>query len=180
MNLDEFTQQIVALSSRVNTLLERKEALELPQSELEQESFEELHIALAEAEVAMEELRQQQEELAVARSLVEQNATRYQELFEEAPDGYLVTDEQGIIQTAKRAAASLLKVKQRYLVGKPLNTFLTPETWRDFFGMLNQLKQFKQVQDWQVRLKPRSGSLMDVALRVAVVQSTKEAPISLR
>ncbi|CAA9401470.1 hypothetical protein AVDCRST_MAG94-5938, partial [uncultured Leptolyngbya sp.] len=51
---------------------------------------------------------------------MEAERQRYQELFEFAPDGYLVTDAQGKIQEANLAAARLLNIEQRFLVGKPL------------------------------------------------------------
>ncbi|HBY80229.1 MAG TPA: PAS domain-containing sensor histidine kinase, partial [Cyanobacteria bacterium UBA11148] len=49
-----------------------------------------------------EEVRLQNEELIVARQAIEAERQRYRELFEFAPDGYLVTDIYGLIQEANR------------------------------------------------------------------------------
>lgn len=59
------------------------------------EVFKELHSALEELEVADRELRQQNQELCLAQAAVEAERQRYQDLFEFAPDGYLMTDAQG-------------------------------------------------------------------------------------
>jgi PAS domain-containing protein len=67
---------------------------------------------LEELQVSGEELRVQNEELAAARQTVETERQRYQELFDFAPDGYLVTNAEGVIQEANRAAAGLLRVSQ--------------------------------------------------------------------
>src|SRR5579884_709727 len=48
------------------------------------------------------------------------NLVRYQELFDFAPDGYLVTDLQGIILQANHAAAAMLGTRKEFVVGKPL------------------------------------------------------------
>src|SRR5687767_2891528 len=68
-------------------------------------TLDELLTALEELQVTEEELRQQNEELAAAREAVERERQRYLELFEFAPDGYLVTDPDGTIREANRAAA---------------------------------------------------------------------------
>ncbi|MEH2423688.1 MAG: PAS domain S-box protein [Nostoc sp.] len=72
----------------------------------------------------LEELRQQNEELAIARETAELEHRRYQDLFDLAPNGYLVTDGVGMIKEANYVSAALLSVRQNYLVGKPLILFI--------------------------------------------------------
>ncbi len=52
------------------------------------------------ATVVEEELRQKKEKLAIARETAELEHRRYQDLFDLAPDAYLVTDVDGIIKEA--------------------------------------------------------------------------------
>jgi DNA-binding NarL/FixJ family response regulator len=56
------------------------------------EAFEELRITLEELHTADEERHRQHEELASTRQIVEGERRRYQELFDFAPHGYLLTD----------------------------------------------------------------------------------------
>ncbi len=86
----------------------------------------ELLIAYEELRVAEEELRVQTEELAASRALLDAERVRYRALFESAPVAYLVTNEHGIIADANQAAASLLRVPQWRLPGKPLVVFISP------------------------------------------------------
>jgi PAS domain S-box-containing protein len=48
-------------------------------------------------------------------------------LFEFVPDAYWLTDINGTIQEANRAAGSLLNISPRFLIGKPLSVFVKPE-----------------------------------------------------
>src|SRR5687768_15084989 len=61
------------------------------------EAVEELEVAYEELQVAEEELRQQEEQIAVINESMVIERDRYLELFEMAPDGYLVTDPRGVI-----------------------------------------------------------------------------------
>lgn len=58
--------------------------------------------------VAEEELRAQAEELAVSQSDLESLASRYQQMFVEAADAYVLTDTAGIVVDRNRAADRLL------------------------------------------------------------------------
>src|SRR5579884_3028137 len=64
-------------------------------------ALEELQGTLEELQVAQEEMRQQNEALVEARLQEALARDRYQDLFESAPDAYLVTDLAGAIQEAK-------------------------------------------------------------------------------
>jgi len=178
VNVNQFSQQIKAVYDRANTLYRRTE--EPHQQELLEDSLEELRIALEELQIAEEELLQQNEDLAAARQAVELERLRYQELFEFAPDGYLVTDAHGTIREANRAAAGLLNVSANFLVGKPLINFVPNEERQTFRTNLDRLHQLDRVQEWEVRLKPRDGSDFDAALSVVTVRDAKGKPVSWR
>lgn len=138
------------------------------------------HASLEELQMAEEELRQQNEELVAARQTVEAERQRYQELFEFAPDSYLVTDAEGVIQEANRAAAGLLSVSQKFLVGKPLVVFVVKQQRQSFHSELTRLRQVEGVKNWEVPLCPRNGEAIDAALSVAVVRNGEGKPVALR
>jgi PAS domain S-box-containing protein len=138
---------------------------------------QELQLALEELQVVEEELREQNEELSTARELVELERQRYQDLFEFAPDGYLVTDVAGIIQEANRAAATMLAVRQKYLRNKPLILFIAHEDRQAFTAQLNNSQQ---LQEWEVYLKPRGGKAFPASIRVAAMSDSEGKQVGWR
>lgn len=141
---------------------------------------EELYTTLEELQVAEEDLREHNEQLAAAHEAVEAERQCYQELFEFAPDGYLVTDTEGVIQAANRAVAMLLNCSQQLLVGKPLVVFVAQQEHRSFYSELTRLRQVDGVKDWEVRVYPRDGEAIDAALSVAVVRNRQGELVALR
>ena len=125
---------------------------------------EELQQTLEELQIVEEELRQQNEQLVVAREIVELERRRYQNLFELTPYGYLVTDKLGIIQEANHAASTLLSVDSKYLVGKPLTIFITQEERHTFISQLTDLEQFPE---WEISIQPREGKPFPASVKVA-------------
>lgn len=154
------------------------------QAQLTLETLEELSAALEELHVANEELRQQNDELAASRQLVEAERFRYQELFDLAPDGYLVTDPEGVIQEANRAAAMMFGVQQEFLMGKPLLTFIAEPDHKTFHSHLTQLHtmpaSMQQVRGWRLSLQPRGGAPIAAALTIGVARSANGRLTSLR
>lgn len=177
---ERFTEKIETARQRAAALQQRVTESPGQQPELLAVSLEELKTALEELHVAEEELRQQNEELLAARGELESERQRYQDLFELAPDGYLVTDPAGTIREANHAAAELLGVLHTYLVGKPLIIFVPEETRRAFRSQLTQVPKLGLVQEWELRLKSRQGKLFDGALTVTSVQDRQGKASSLR
>lgn len=175
-----FTQQIEAVQQQAHVLFQSAKDAPQPQPQLLIESLEQLRVALEELYVAEEELRQQNEQLMVARQAAEAERQRYQELFEFAPDGYLVTDIYGTIREANRAASQLLNIAQKHLVGKPLINFIPEENRRGFRSMLNQLHVVNRVQEWEVHFCGREEALFDAAVTVETVRDMQGHAIALR
>lgn len=93
-----FSQQISEINKRLAQLYVGARAdVELQSDLLLPRAFKELGTASEELQVAVEEIFQQTEELAVTRSQVEAERQRYKDLFEFMPIAYLITDEQGKI-----------------------------------------------------------------------------------
>ncbi|MBD0385250.1 MAG: response regulator [Nostoc sp. C3-bin3] len=173
MSVNDFSQQIEAFSSRVTGLLQSTASEPYSQQELTTEAFEELQITLEELKIASEELQ-------ATRIVVEQERQRYQELFDFAPDGYLVTDTNGIILEANRAASIQINVLQRFLIGKSLLTFIARSDHQTFFNYLTQLQHLDRGGEWEVCLQPREKICFDVALTAVTVCNSEGKAVSLR
>src|SRR4051794_34850584 len=87
------------------------------------EALEELQTSLEELHVAEEELYKKHQQLAESAHAVDAERQRYRELFDFAPDAYLLTDEVGVIRQANRAALRLFGVRGDLLRGRPLANF---------------------------------------------------------
>ncbi len=144
------------------------------------EALAELETSLEELHVAGEELKAQNEELALTRADLEAERQQYHDLFEFAPDGYLVTDEAGTIRKANRAAAALLNVSQQFLIGKPLINYIQTSERQNFRSKLNQLCKTNQQLKWEVRVSPRDNAAFDAALTVSSFRDGSGRPVALR
>jgi len=180
MDITKFVQQAEAMNLRLTSLYQHANALParldiLPQAFLELGSASEM------VQKATEELYQQNQQLIQTRDLVEGERQHYRDLFEEAPDGYLVTNAEGVIQEANRAAVTLLGIAPQFLVGKHMINFIPTEIRNRFRSELNQLAEcdrFKElVVHWQ---SPRDGKSFDAALTVSVSRDRQGKPIFLR
>src|SRR5207244_1065696 len=118
-----------------------------------------LCMALEELRVAEEEMKEQTAGLAIARVDLESGHQRYRDLFEHAPDGYLVTDAEGTITEANQAAARLLNVPARYLAGASLLAFLPEEDRAEALLLGRSLPAGEPAAKWELRLRPRSSLL---------------------
>nr|WP_228035558.1 GAF domain-containing protein [Oculatella sp. LEGE 06141] len=108
------------------------------------------------------------EALTVARDVAEQQQQHYRDLFEFAPDGYLVTDASGVIQDANVKAERLLNTKKRFLLGKPLIVYLAEGDRITFHNHLQQIGQQERLE-WVAHLKPRADTVLPVAVTVVPI-----------
>jgi diguanylate cyclase (GGDEF)-like protein/PAS domain S-box-containing protein len=143
-------------------------------------STEDLRAAIEELYVAEEEMRLQHEELLSARSELEDQRRRYEELFQLAPDAYLVTNPLGIVREVNRAAAGLLGVEPRFLLGKPLMTFIDGDDRPDLRALINTFGSATHVADWSLRLMPRDGTPIAVSVSASAARDVRNELVGIR
>lgn len=158
MTKDNFQQAIVESHQRLENL-SHLASLVAEQSIGQNHPIELLQQAMTEISISLEELHQQNEELIVTRNLVEAESQRYQDLFNFAPDGYLVTDATGIIQEANYAAAKLLNLRQSYLIGKPMAVFVHQTERQKFRQIMLELQQQGQIKREELRFFHHKGNI---------------------
>lgn len=191
MSKTDFGKQLSLLRQRARALQPSPTDVDLEEArraatrlDVFEQSFSELTEAVEELQVAEEELRQQADELQTANLALEVEQHRYQDLFNFAPDGYLVTTTTGTIIEASRAAADLLHVAPEFLIGKPL-TALIPLTERPAFrshltDVLHTKLSFNHVWSWEVLLQPRDEAPVECDLRVGAVRDETGVIVALR
>jgi diguanylate cyclase (GGDEF)-like protein/PAS domain S-box-containing protein len=135
-------------------------------------ALDDLSLVLEELRTAHEELIQQNQALLDYRQQLETERQRYQDLFNLAPDGYLVSDDKGIIQAANVAIAALLQLPQESLLDKPLMLFLPIQKRAGFYDLLTELNQASASRTsppktWETQITPRQGAAIDVAITLS-------------
>lgn len=163
--IESLRQQVVALTLRWRGVASLPPSLT--------EAVEQLSMALAELQAVNEALTQ-------TRQAALREQLRYQELFEFAPDGYLVTDPYGHIQEANRAVSALLNIAPHRLTGKPLAIFIARETRQPFQAHLVWLQNGAEVREWEVRVQPRHKPAFPAVVRVAPARDAQGQVIGLR
>jgi PAS domain S-box-containing protein len=132
--------------------------------------------------VSVEDLRQEQEDLTVALEEVQGERDRYEALFELAPDGYVVTSEDGTIKEANRAASAMLGAPKDLLVGRPLVRFVIEADQGVFFTQLAQLRargRSAGTISFEVRMRARSKGEFFAAITAAPIYRN-ETMVGLR
>lgn len=130
------------------------------------EALEELTNTLEELEVTSEELAAQNEELRGSQDELAAQRRAYEELFEFAPEPYVVTDGDGVIRRANRAASVLLEARPERLAGRPLALFVPLDDRPAFRRRLLRLAAGKPDERWEFTLQPRGRAAVTVAALV--------------
>ena len=174
----------IDLNSQVQKAFSRLENLsqcDVPSHELTSKLISELNSALHELQATAVELMKQNEEMAASRQTLEDERRRYQELFDFAPDGYLVTDMQGIILDANRSATSLFDVSRSLLIGKPLAIFVKSQEHLTFRTRLAEMKEETavQIENWELMLSGKRKTF-PVSITVGKVTDSRGETDELR
>ncbi len=90
-----------------------------------------LNDALTELEAGEVEQRQHHGDLVRTQQQLETERKHYEDLFEFAPDGYLVTSPQGLVLQANRAATRFYELEDGDLLGRWIWHFCTDETMQN-------------------------------------------------
>jgi PAS domain S-box-containing protein len=167
--MQEFNRKIQKVYENTQAINEHISESPLEQQDLLVKAVEELHVALEELRVAEEELRTQNHQLAETHYSLAQQRQRYQELFDQVPDGYIVTNTEGKIQTANIAAAEMLNIPKHFLVGKLLVNFIPESERRPFRALLLQLHDCQRVSEWETRLQPRHNDIIYASISITTV-----------
>jgi PAS domain S-box-containing protein len=177
-----------SMNSEINQKLEElsqyREALQLHLDDstvaAEQHTIANFSNVVEELLVAEEELRAQTEVLQSSQMAIAAQQQRYQDLFEFAPDAYLVTTVDGMIQEANRAATQQIGLAARFLIDKPLSVFVVPEQRMMFREKLTKLVDTTDCQEWEFSLESRLDYIFDAAMTVSVVRNEVDQPIAVR
>ncbi|MCC6727864.1 MAG: PAS domain S-box protein [Chthonomonadales bacterium] len=167
MGMQTLTREIECSAGRL-AALRRRAVASSDEPETLELAFTELDTTIEELRVANQELHARVEEPAQSRLPVEAERARYERLLEFAPDAYIVTDGAGVIREANRAAAALLSVDERRLLGKPLLVFVKPSERQSVRSLLAQAGRAGRREEATVRKRPRHSDRITASVSVDV------------
>lgn len=172
------TQQIDVMRRRIGVLYQS--ASTTSERELLPRAFEELQLAIEELQTAEESLRDQHQELLASVDQIEQDRLRYQDLFELAPIGYLITSLDATIRQANQTAQHILGAPEKFLVGRSLALFVPVGGRRPFRERVQALRHIQAPQRWLHEIQPWQGDPYLVELTIALIQTSQGRPTGLR
>jgi len=141
----------------------------LPEAILPAETQKLIH----ELRVHQIELEMQNDELRQAQEILEESRSRYSDLYDFAPIGYLTLDELGIIKEANLTAARLLAVERTRLIDRQLTHFMVTEDRGTFRRHLNLVLKGRERQTVELRLQREDGKEVFILLESVFHQDTE-------
>lgn len=141
---------------------------------------EELRLTNEELSQINQELTRRNAELASTRKKAEQERQRYYDLFDAAPEGYLVTDHAGRILEANAAVATMLALHKDSLAGRNLVHFFADGSKGDFQNLLFEAVRGKNQQDCELQVQPFRKGPVTVSINVSSAYAQDSAVRSLR
>ena len=139
---------------------------------------EDTQLLFHELRVHQIELEMQNEELRQAQAALDNEKTRYFELYDLAPVGYCTVNEMGLVLQANLTAASLLGVTRSTLVRHLFTTFVFRDD-QDIYYLLSR-KLFKpgaQASACDLRMLKNDGTPFWIHLAVTTAQEQDGAPV---
>lgn len=169
--VDAFAREILDLIRRLRPVLEAGPSTwPAARGRLATSISRDLVTAVEALDAAVEELYFQTESLESAHAALEIERRSYQELFEGGPDGYLVTDPDGVILRANQRSGVLFSSPADDLIGELLPALMASEDRGSLERALKRFQMEDRRDEWLGLAVPASGSPFQVALTAAVVR----------
>lgn len=111
------------------------------------------------------ELEMQNEELRRAQEELEASRTRYADLYDCAPIGYLTLDKDGLIREVNLTGAGLLGEDRRHLIKKPFSVFVINDDLDTFRAHLKETLKRETRQIGEIGIRRRDGSVVPIQLQ---------------
>ena len=126
-------------------------------------------------EYATNVLRASLTELEVYQQSIGGELDRYRELFDFAPDGYFVTDANGDISEANRAATLIFG---SHPIGKNLEQFVYPSYKDQFQQLLGQLQRGQNIKSLDFRMQFPTGQPFEASFTIISIRMPTDGRVS--
>jgi two-component system cell cycle sensor histidine kinase/response regulator CckA len=133
-------------------------------------SREDLQKLVHELQVHQIELEMQNEELHMTQVGLEESRSKYQDLYDFPPVGYMTLNERGIILEANLTAVSLLSDEKQNLTKTSFSRFVTREFGDTFHMHLQEVFETYSKRTCEIKLAKDDGTQLYVQLDSVAVQ----------
>ncbi len=140
-------------------------------AEAVRQTLHELQVHQIELEMQNQELRRAQEELEASR-------TRYFDLFDLAPVGYLTLTEHGLILEANLAGASLFGASKSALLKQPLTRFIASEDQDIYYAARKRLVETGASQVFELRMLRKNAAPFWAQVESVLAGEDPMAPVT--
>ncbi len=115
---------------------------------------------IKELNIRKAELESQNKKLLIAQKELKNSQKRYCDLFNFAPVGYFTFDKNGVVIEANLTGCNLLQVEREELIGKPFDSFVEKESFKDFKRLLG-LATIPGKKTHELRLVKKDGTIFE-------------------
>ena len=133
-----------------------------------------------ELEAYQHELERQNEQLRRSKVELERSRSEYRQLFELAPIGYFVFDEQSIIHDVNLTGIKMLKTQRRRVLHKPFLRFLSPDDQHQFNQHLQHVIDTEEQQACDLCLKRLDGTTFYVEMQSVPISTNDHTDVRIR
>jgi PAS domain S-box-containing protein len=127
---------------------------------------------LHELQVHQVELEMQNEELRNALEQLEESRTKYSDLYDFAPVGYVTLDENGLVLEANLTVARQLGIERGRLINYPLLAYIVPADGNVFRSHLGNVFKAKTHQACEARFMKGSGGEFHALLDTMFIENS--------
>ncbi|RJP16171.1 MAG: PAS domain S-box protein [Candidatus Abyssobacteria bacterium SURF_5] len=116
---------------------------------------------------AQEEISEKDAQIEESRRLIEEERLKSRKLFEQAPEGLIITTPSGVILDANLSAGRMLNVTPDFLRGRPLIVFVHELDRDRYSAVLESPEKGAGNGEWEVRMQPAGEkAVFEAALTV--------------
>lgn len=106
----------------------------------------EISVLLNELQIFQMELEMQNDELKASYQMLEAERAKLSGFFNQAPVGYFILDDTGLIENANQTGITLFKVSKDDLLGNKFENYIGPEDVASFMNFLKLMRESSQRQ----------------------------------
>ncbi|MBB5634851.1 PAS domain S-box-containing protein [Pedobacter cryoconitis] len=121
---------------------------------------DDVNILLNELQVYQLELERQNDELKNSYLILDQEKAKFVGLYNLAPVSYFILDYLGIVEEANQNGVDLLNISRQTILNKRFQSFISPQSWEDFYNFLHRMQHNDHKQTAEIKLKLLDGQVI--------------------